>query len=80
VVLDFRLQFVVNFNPLNLAENDIFSWGNNSFGQLGQGDTKNRSIPTKIDFFNGKKILQIACGDYHCLALESMINLIQSSR
>jgi alpha-tubulin suppressor-like RCC1 family protein len=68
--MDFRLQFVVNFNLLNVEANNVFSWGKNNFGQLGHGDTKNRNTPTKVDFFDGKKILQISCGEYHCLALE----------
>lgn len=26
----------------------IYSWGNNAYGQLGSGDTSNRTVPTKI--------------------------------
>jgi alpha-tubulin suppressor-like RCC1 family protein len=55
---------------ISLQENKVFSWGRNSYGQLGLGDTNNRYNPTKVDFFDGKKIIQIACGYYHCLAFE----------
>jgi alpha-tubulin suppressor-like RCC1 family protein len=37
------------------------------FGKLGHGDTKERNIPTQVDFFDGKKIIQIVCGYNHCL-------------
>jgi alpha-tubulin suppressor-like RCC1 family protein len=76
----FPLQFVVNFNPLNIEANNVFSWGKNNFGQLGHGDTKLRNIPTKVDFFDKQNILQIACGDNHCLALEGKFIFIESLR
>jgi alpha-tubulin suppressor-like RCC1 family protein len=31
---------------------DVYSWGYNGYGQLGLGDTNNRSFPTKISIFN----------------------------
>jgi alpha-tubulin suppressor-like RCC1 family protein len=49
---------------------NVFSWGKNDVGQLGLGDTNNRNIPTKVDFFDGKNIIQISCGYLHCIALE----------
>jgi alpha-tubulin suppressor-like RCC1 family protein len=59
---------------ISLQENKVFSWGKNEYGQLGHGDTKDRNIPTKFDFFDGKKIIQISCGYFHCLALEGYLN------
>jgi alpha-tubulin suppressor-like RCC1 family protein len=63
-----------------LQVNKVFSWGINEFGQLGHGDTKERNIPTKVDFFDGKEIIQIACGYNHCLALEGNFNSIEFKR
>jgi alpha-tubulin suppressor-like RCC1 family protein len=62
---------------LNLfLENNVYSWGKNDSGQLGHGDQKNRSTPTKIDFFDGMKIVQISCGDSHCIALQGKSKLL----
>ncbi len=50
----------------------MYSWGgggkNKNFGQHGRPD-KNLSEPDSIDFFKGKPVLQIACGDYHTMVL-----------
>jgi alpha-tubulin suppressor-like RCC1 family protein len=67
-----HLEFVVFHSLFNL-ENNVFSWGENYFGQLGHGDKNNRNTPTKVDFFDGMKITQISCGYFHCLALEGIL-------
>jgi hypothetical protein len=74
----FALCGILNF--LSLQENKVFSWGKNEFGNLAHGDTKDRNIPTQVDFFDGKKIIQIVCGNNHCLALEGNSILIESPR
>ncbi|CEF69803.1 Regulator of chromosome condensation, RCC1 repeat and Regulator of chromosome condensation 1/beta-lactamase-inhibitor protein II domain-containing protein [Strongyloides ratti] len=48
---------------------EIFSWGNNDFGQLGCGDKFHRDTPQKINGFEDKKIIKIVSGSDHSLAL-----------
>ncbi|MNU97887.1 Exochitinase 1 precursor [compost metagenome] len=43
------------------------SWGSNSSGQLGTGDTTNKTVPTAIPGLSGVK--QLTSGYYHTLAL-----------
>ena len=38
------------------AEGDVWSWGHNDYGQLGHGDTINRALAKRIDFFVEKNI------------------------
>ncbi|CAB3378358.1 Hypothetical predicted protein [Cloeon dipterum] len=50
----------------------VFSWGENGFGQLGLGTTKETKVPTKISgLLEHKKIVQVASGGGHTLALTS---------
>ncbi|TQJ30876.1 hypothetical protein [Microbacterium sp. SLBN-146] len=53
------------FTYFLLEDGSVWSVGKNNGGQLGVGDTSDRSIPTKIAWFetNGIKIAQIAAGD-----------------
>jgi alpha-tubulin suppressor-like RCC1 family protein len=60
----FVAQFVVFQISFNCKKTK-YSVG--EFGKLGHGDTKERNIPTQVDFFDGKKIIQIVCGYNHCL-------------
>ncbi|XP_061439031.1 probable E3 ubiquitin-protein ligase HERC6 [Rhineura floridana] len=47
----------------------VFSWGAGAFGQLGSGELKDRLIPKNVDGLSKHKIIQVACGHYHSIAL-----------
>jgi RCC1 and BTB domain-containing protein len=55
------------------TEGQVFSWGgggqNKNKGQLGHSNKKDLSKPTIINFFTGKKVKKVACGDYHTMVL-----------
>jgi alpha-tubulin suppressor-like RCC1 family protein len=38
----------VSNHSMVLTDHDAYAWGNNDKGQLGFGDVRNRSIPTKL--------------------------------
>ena len=68
------------------ANNDLFSWGNNKHGQLGQGDADEMVLPARVLFVHCNitndlcrlpKIWQVACGNEHTLLL-TMDNRILS--
>mmetsp|Transcript_28803 Transcript_28803/g.51702 ORF Transcript_28803/g.51702 Transcript_28803/m.51702 type:complete len:989 (-) Transcript_28803:130-3096(-) len=43
-------------------ENDVFSFGCGSYGQLGGGDTTHRLVPTKVAALSGKNLAGVSCG------------------
>lgn len=47
-------------------DNEVYTWGYNGYGQMGFGDKKSRTLPTKTTLQN---IKQIAIGENHTLAL-----------
>jgi len=49
----------------------VYIWGHNSNGRLGDGTTIDRFTPIALDFFNDKNIIQVAVGRGFSLALES---------
>lgn len=58
------------FHNLVLTEDgDVFAWGNGGYGQLGQGDTHNRSTPSVVQGLKGLQICQLAAGGWHSAAL-----------
>jgi hypothetical protein len=50
--------------------NDIYTWGSNRFGQLGNGffDLHNHE-PEMVESLKTVNIISISCGDYHTIAL-----------
>lgn len=48
----------------------VFAWGQNRNGQLGNGENTDINIPQEItDRFGSEKVVQIAAGGYHSVAL-----------
>ena len=54
-------------------KNNIYSTGDNYYGQLGLGSTGNVNVFTKVDtgFLNGESIKQISCSNYNTTLLTS---------
>ncbi|KAJ8027887.1 E3 ubiquitin-protein ligase MYCBP2 [Holothuria leucospilota] len=50
-----------------LDNGEVYTFGSNSYGQLGQGDTTNRLSPVKVKV--AEKIKQVSAGSYHTLLL-----------
>jgi alpha-tubulin suppressor-like RCC1 family protein len=53
------------------SHGQVFSFGDNHYGQLGLGDRNNRSIPTLITHYGSEKIIAISAGRAHSLLLNS---------
>lgn len=56
-----------SFAVMNTGE--VYGWGYNGNGQLGIGSTANQLSPIRISNFNGIKVVKLACGYSHVLAL-----------
>jgi alpha-tubulin suppressor-like RCC1 family protein len=50
-------------------ERQVYSWGWGDFGRLGHGNSSDVFTPQAVKALQGLKIMQIACGDSHCLAV-----------
>jgi len=47
----------------------VYSWGHNSYMQLGNGGTAPGLVPTLLSRTVGKSVTQIACGSHHSMLL-----------
>ena len=57
---------------------DLYLFGRGREGQLGregmiESAATYRTVPTKVESLRNRKIIQVACGDYHTLALTEEI-------
>jgi alpha-tubulin suppressor-like RCC1 family protein len=41
----------------------LFPWGEGTYGCLGYGDNRRKMMPSPLPFFEGKRIIDVACGD-----------------
>lgn len=50
---------------------EVFCWGYARFGQIGNRSATNQLIPLKVESLTGKKIIKVAAGKHHSMALEA---------
>jgi len=61
-------------HTLALAEDgSLYSFGGNTYGQLGVGDVRQRDRPTKVNT-EGVKFASVHCGPRHSIALNGTGN------
>jgi alpha-tubulin suppressor-like RCC1 family protein len=48
---------------------EVYAWGSNYYGQIGNGCNDNQSIPIKVKGFNNERVVMISCGHFHSMAL-----------
>jgi E3 ubiquitin-protein ligase HERC4 len=48
---------------------EVYAWGGNRFGQLGNGRNDNQLKPIKVKGFNNERVVMISCGECHSMAL-----------
>nr|XP_006817818.1 PREDICTED: RCC1 and BTB domain-containing protein 1-like [Saccoglossus kowalevskii] len=49
---------------------EVYSWGHNSYSQLGNGNTNQGLLPAQISVsLLGRKVKQVSCGSHHTLVL-----------
>jgi E3 ubiquitin-protein ligase HERC4 len=64
-------------HTVGLTKNgQVVSWGNNICGELGHGDKKKRSVPTKIAGLDGIVFIKASCGEWHTAALTNKGELL----
>lgn len=63
------------FTAILTSSSTIFTWGNNSSGQLGHGDMRNRNVPAELEALRDKKLRSIQCGGdlMACAVLHSWV-------
>ena len=78
-----KYDFVVALD----TSGQVYSWGSNNYGQLGNGTTgtaNNSSVPVSVvsstGVLVGKNIKKIAVGQYHALALDSELYTLCTCR
>jgi E3 ubiquitin-protein ligase HERC4 len=48
---------------------EVYAWGSNRSGQIGNGCNNNQLIPIKVKGFNNARVVMISCGWNHSMAL-----------
>ena len=60
------------FNVAISAECTVYTWGRGDEGSLGHGNTADSPIPKQVQALTGHRVLTVAAGLSHCLAVTEM--------
>lgn len=47
----------------------VYTFGRNDYGQLGHDDTVDRKVPQQVDALGDRRIVSVACGQYHSMVV-----------
>lgn len=61
-------SYTRNGTAVLLCSGEVYTWGDNDEGQLGDGTTNAIQRPRLVAALQGKKINRVACGSAHTLA------------
>ncbi len=53
------------------SDGNLYAWGNNSIGQLGDGTTTSRNTPVQVILPSGVSAVSVAAGNLHSFAISS---------
>ena len=56
-------------------EGNVWAWGRNNYGQLGNGTTTNSNVPVQTNVTSSTKFKEIAAGDTYSIALDTNGNI-----
>lgn len=59
------------------TKNEVYTWGEGSWGQLGHGTTTNERIPRLVTSLRSRRITHVSVGTAHSIAIAGMINCSQ---
>lgn len=65
-----RVSAGSDYNLALTSDGKMYGWGNNDYGQLGNGSNIPSAKP-KLLYFGGEKIKQFSCGDFFAGAVTS---------
>jgi alpha-tubulin suppressor-like RCC1 family protein len=69
VVINTASSSLVNSNFIKETENGVYSFGRNSYGQLGLGNTTDQSTPQLILTLKNERIINAVCGGTHSIVI-----------
>jgi alpha-tubulin suppressor-like RCC1 family protein len=50
------------------SSGEVYAWGRNECGQIGDGLYDHQMTPTKLNGFHNEKVVMISCGRSHSMA------------
>jgi alpha-tubulin suppressor-like RCC1 family protein len=80
VVINIASSSLVNSKFIKETESGVYSFGRNSYGQLGLGNTIDQTTPQLISTLKNEKIINVVCGHQHNIIITGKFNSLKKQR
>lgn len=67
-----------NFTMVMTSDSEVFTWGNNTYGQLGNNGNGKSHLPVKVINQSLASISKVSCGHFHCIMWMKLPSVHQS--
>lgn len=58
-----------NFTMVATDEGEIYAWGNNTYGQLGNGGSGKSPVPVRVHVPGAARVSKVVCAHFHCVLM-----------
>lgn len=56
-----------NFTMAMTTSHEVYAWGNNTYGQLGNNGNGKSDVPVKVIINSTSKVSHVSCAHFHCI-------------
>lgn len=56
-----------NFTMVMTSDQEVYAWGNNTYGQLGNNGNGKSDVPVKVIINSNSKVSRVSCAHFHCI-------------
>lgn len=56
-----------NFTMVLTSSRELFAWGNNTYGQLGNNGNGKSPVPVQVIINSSARVASVACAHFHCI-------------
>lgn len=56
-----------NFTMVMTSGREVYAWGNNTYGQLGNNGNGKSDVPVKVIINSTSKVSRVSCAHFHCI-------------
>lgn len=56
-----------NFTMIMTSNDEVYTWGNNTYGQLGNNGNGKSEAPVKVIINSTANVSRVSCGHFHCI-------------
>lgn len=56
-----------NFTMVMTSNDEVYTWGNNTYGQLGNNGNGKSDAPVKVVINSSANVSRVSCGHFHCI-------------